>query len=264
MIYISPIFIEKEQIQDTIGFILILKATDEQHKLDESKDDLFSIASHELRTPLTAIYGYTSLIKQIYYKDLENEELRTIITNIGILSKKLSLSVNHFLDSSKLEQDKIELKKEHCDLYTIITKAIKETERSALEKNLYIKFESPPSPISVIGDQARLIQIIAILLNNAVKFTKIGGIRISIQHQLTKIKISVQDTGSGIPTDNIMNIFSKFQQTEENILTKQEGAGLGLHIAKLLIEKMNGSIWLEETGINKGSTFSFTIPVAET
>ncbi len=266
-IFISPIISEQTGLpagvagSDCLGSVIIIEDKSKRHNLEESKENIFSIASHELRTPLTAIYGYASLIKQIYFNDLQNDELKNIINNIGILSRKLSLSVNNFLDSSRLEQDKIELKKDDCSLYTIIHEAINETEKLALEKNLYIKFESPPAPITVVGDQTRLIQVLTILIANAVKFTQIGGIYISIQNQLNFAKIIVQDTGIGIPELNRTLLFTKFQQAEESLLTRQEGAGLGLYIAKLLVEKMGGTIQLEKTAINKGSTFSFTVPI---
>lgn len=259
--YISPIILDNKPESDCLGTVILIIDKTEQHRLEESKEDLFSIASHELRTPLTAIYGYTSLIKQIYFNDLRNEELKEIINKIGILSNKLSLNVNNFLDSQKLEQGKIELKKEQCDLYTIINEALKETERSSMEKNLYIKFDSPITPIIVSGDQKRLIQIMTILLDNAIKFTQNGGVRISIQALNNFAKIIIQDTGIGIPEENKILLFNKFQQAEENLLTRQEGTGLGLHIAKLLIEKMGGTIALEKSEINKGSTFSFTVPL---
>lgn len=259
-IFISPIVIDKSG--DVIGAIILFEDVNSQHILEESKEDLFSIASHELRTPLTAIYGYTSLIKQIYFDDLKDAELKNIIDNVGKLSKKLASSINNFLDSSKLEQDRIELKKENCDLYTVVNEAIKGTEQAALEKNLYIKFDVPQSPITLMGDQARLVQVFTILISNSIKFTQIGGIRITVQLQEDRVKMSVQDTGIGIAKEDIKLIFSKFQHTEENLLTRQEGAGLGLHIAKLLVEKMGGNIWIEQTELNNGSIFSFTIPVA--
>jgi PAS domain S-box-containing protein len=261
-IFISPIVFESKQIPDAIGTVIIIEDKTQQHNLDRSKEDLFSIASHELRTPLTAISGYISLIKQIYFSNLQDENLKNIINNIGTLSKKLSMSINNFLDSSKLEQGKIDLRKDPCDLFATINKAIKEMEGIALEKNLYIKFDPPPSPIIIIGDQIRLMQILTILIGNAIKFTQIGGIYISIENKVNFAKITIQDTGKGITEENKNLLFRKFQQAGDNLLTRQEGTGLGLHIAKLLVEKMQGSIRLEKTEINKGSTFSFTIPTA--
>lgn len=260
-IYISPITLEKGALSECLGAVIIIEDKTEQYKLEESKEDLFSIASHELRTPLTAIYGYTSLIKQIYYNELKNEDLKVLINKIGVLSKKLSTNINNFLDSQRLEWGNIELKKEPCDLYTTINTAIKETEKLAQDKNLYIKFDFPSQPVTVIGDQKRIIQIIEILINNAEKFTNMGGISISIELLSNLVKIIIQDTGSGIPKENSVLLFNKFQQAEDNLLTRQEGTGLGLHIAKLLVEKMGGTIKLEKTEVNKGSTFSFTIPL---
>ncbi len=260
-IFISPIILDEKSSKDCVGTVIVLEDKTDKHELEDQRNDLFSIASHELRTPLTAINGYISLIKQIYFGNIKNDELRNIFNNIAQLSHKLYLNINTFLDASRLEQDKINLKKDQCDLYDIINEAIKETERLALKKNLYIKFDPLPAPVMILGDRLRLIQLLTILISNAIKFTRVGGIYISIETIDSIAKINIRDTGSGILEENQILLFNKFQQTEENLLTRHEGTGLGLYIAKLLVEKMGGTIQLEKTAVNKGSTFSFTIPL---
>lgn len=285
-IFISPIVLNPQQNSDAMGVSIIIEDQTKQHDLERSKEDLFNIASHELRTPLTAIYGYTALIKQMYFGNIQIEELKMIINNIEILSKKLSLSVNNFLDSSKLEQGKIELKIDQYNLFTLINESIKEMEGMALWKNLYIKFDPPASPITITADRIRVTQVLNILISNAIKFTHIGGIYISVEtklklsqpfdqasfdtHQsepksasggLNFAKIIIKDTGTGISEESKKLLFQKFQRTGDNLLTREEGTGLGLHLAKLLIEKMGGEIMLEKTEINKGSAFSFTVPM---
>ena len=260
-IFISPIILELKQGLNAIGVSIIIEDQTKQHNLELSKEDFFNIAAHELRTPLTAIYGYTALIKQIYFGNIQNEELKIIINNISVLSKKLSLSVSNFLDSSKLEQGKIELKQEPCNLFAIINESIKEMESVALWKNLYIKFDPPSSPIIINADRIRITQILNILINNSIKYTDNGGISISIEAESNFAKIIIKDTGTGISDENKKLLFRKFQRTGSNLLTRQEGTGLGLHLANLLIAKMGGTINIERTEINKGSTFSFTIPI---
>ncbi len=262
-IYISPIILDTKIAPDPMGTVIIIEDKTEEHNLKRSKEDLFAITSHELRTPLTAIYGYTSLIKQMYFSDIQDDQLKNFIKNIGILSKKLSMTVSNLLDSSRLEQNKIQLKQEQFNLTAVINEVIEVMERLALEKNLYIKFDPPTLPVMVQGDQVRLIQIINILISNAIKFTQIGGIYITLTQQPDFTKIKIQDTGVGIKQENISMLFDKFQQARNNPLTSQEGIGLGLHVAKLLIEKMGGEIQLEKTEVNKGSTFSFSIPSAK-
>jgi signal transduction histidine kinase len=266
-IFISPI-LDEGASPVCLGAVVLIEDRSEAHRLAESEEDLFSIASHELRTPLTAIYGYTSLIKQVYFGTLHSRELKDIINKIGLLSKKLSLSINNFLDSSKLEKGKIVIKKDACDLFTIINEAIKETERLATEKSLYVRFDAPSTLITVMGDQVRLIQVLIILLSNAIKFTHNGGVHVTVAKVSSShgdspgfVKVSVRDTGVGILEENKTLLFSKFQQADENLLTRQEGTGLGLHTAKMLVEKMGGRIQLEQTEFNKGSTFSFTVPL---
>ena len=262
-IFISPIIINTKLTPEAMGAIIIIEDKTEEHNLIRSKEDLFAITSHELRTPLTAIYGYTSLIKQMYFSTIQDDQLKIFINNIGILSKKLSMTVSNLLDSSRLEQNKIQLKQEQFNLTEVINEVIEIMERLALEKNLYIKFDPPLLPVMVQGDQIRLMQIINILISNAIKFTQIGGIYITLTQQPDLTKIKIQDTGIGIKQENISMLFDKFQKPGSNLLTTPKGIGLGLHIAKLLIEKMGGEIQLEKTEINKGSTFSFTVQTAK-
>lgn len=260
-IFISPVILESKQNLDVIGTAIIIEDQTKQHNLQQLKEDFFNIATHELRTPLTAIYGYVSLIKHMYFGNIQNEELKSIVSNIGLLSKKLSLIVNNFLDSSKIEQKKIELKNEPCDLFTVINESIEKMTDLATKKNLYIKFDPPASPIIINADRIKITQILDILINNSINFTFNGGIYISIKTESNLAKIIIKDTGIGISDKNKELLFHKFQRAGDSLLTRQEGTGLGLYLAKLLIEKMQGTINLEKTEINKGSVFTFTIPI---
>lgn len=257
-IFISPV----NSFSGTIGAVFLTEDKTEERIAEKSKEDFFTIASHELRAPLTAIRGYIALIKQLFFINIKDEELKKIIQDIDTLSSQLINIVNDFLDTPKLEQGKIRVKKEPQDLIEIIKAGIKETTPIATQKNLVINFTNPLDSALVLGDKERIRQVLINLISNGLKYTEEGGITINIEKTLdSKYKISIKDTGKGVPKENIKILFTKFQQTDPT--KHMTSTGLGLYISKLLVEKMNGEIKLENTAEGKGSTFSFSLPVYE-
>lgn len=257
-IFISPII----TLSGTTGAVILTEDRTEKQITQKSKEDFYTIASHELRTPLTAIRDYIAIIKQIYLEDIKNEELKNLINDIDTLSARLINIVNDFLDTPKLEQGKINIKKEPCDLIEIIKACINETSSIATPKNLSIKLNDPLKSVIVLGDKEKIRQILINLISNGIKYTEQGGITINVEKTLgSRYKISIQDTGKGIPKENIKFLFNKFQRTDPT--RHMTSTGLGLYISRLLVEKMNGTITLENSEEGKGSTFSFTLPIYE-
>ncbi len=317
-IFISPIIASGSNMPDTTGVAILIEDKTEEILIKRSRENFFIIASHELRTPLTGIKGYIAIIKQLYFENIKDEQLKRIINDIDISSTRLVNIVNDFLETSKLEPDKIVIRKDPCDLITIINSSIKETSSIAVEKKLYINFSNPEANAAVLGDKDKIKQILINLISNALKYTEQGGITISLDRvtQLdavqgpedevrgrlldrggrieersktyngstlsstadpdaamrqvrnsglentpdAKYKISITDTGKGMSKEMINLLFSKFQQTDPNKPRNIISTGLGLYISKLLAEKMQGTIKLENTEEGKGSTFSLSLP----
>lgn len=257
-IFISPVITPSE----TTGIVILTEDITRERIEEKSREDFFTIASHELRAPLTAIRGYIAIIKQLFAASIKEEELKKIINDIDTLSARLINIVNDFLDTPKLEQGKIRVKKEPCELIEIINACIKETMSIAAPKNLFVNFTSPFKTAAVLGDKERIRQILINLISNGIKYTEQGGITIYIEKTPdSRYKISIKDTGKGVPKENIKFLFSKFQRTDP--AKHMTSTGLGLYISKLLVEKMNGTINLENTQEGKGSTFSFALPAYE-
>ena len=255
-IFISPV--------PAIGTVILIKDKTGERFIEQSGKNFITVASHELRTPLTAIKGYLSLIKELHYADIKDEKLKKIINDIDLSSTRLINIVNDFLDTSKLEQGKINFHPEESDLIYIINTSIKETESIATEKKLFINFDTPLENAKVFGDAERIKQIVINLISNAIKYTDQGGITISIEKTPDKYyKMIIKDTGKGISPENVKLLFSKFQQSDPNKPTNVVSTGLGLYISKLLTEKMNGKIKLDYTEKGKGSAFSFSLPIYE-
>jgi len=264
----APIYEEIESKQKKIRGVLIhIDDVTEVKILERSKDEFFSIASHELRTPLTAIRGNTSLIEQYYSEQLKDKDLKEMIDDIHESSVRLIGIVNDFLNVSRLEQGKMEFKLENFDIVELIAKKILEVDAIAKEKGIVVNFDKDGlSLINIYADKDRLGEVILNLLGNAIKYTEKGGsTTISIIKSDVQVKVSVTDTGKGISEQQANLLFRKFQQAGENILTRDntQSTGLGLYISRLIIEAMHGQIFLESSIPDKGSVFSFTVPVAK-
>jgi signal transduction histidine kinase len=261
-VYLSPVINEDE----AIGCVVLLEDVTEERIMQRSRDEFFSIASHELRTPLTAIRGNTTLIQQFFPKAIEDPNIKEMIADIHESSVRLIEIVNDFLDASRLEQNKMKFEPETFALESVVEKVIYELDGVSRDKGLALKVDQETLgklPL-VYADQNRVKQVLYNLIGNAMKFTKAGNVIVNCLIQGPLVKVCVSDTGPGISPEGQQLLFHKFQQTGDNILTRDDtrGTGLGLYISKLLIEHMGGEIKLEHSELGKGSTFSFTVPVS--
>lgn len=243
-----------------------LQAANEKLKaLDKLKDEFFALASHELRTPLTAIRGNAQLIQDHYASKVNDKQFDEMIKDMHDGSIRLIQLVNDFLDMSRLEQGKIDFKKQNFSLSEVLIKVMTELKTLGVSKGLKFMTNIWVENPRVFADPDRVKQVIYNLVGNAIKFTKQGSVVIGVeQEDQNTIKILVTDTGLGIPVDKQLLLFQKFQQVG-NVLTPEasQGSGLGLHICKLLVTGMGGAITLEKSEVGKGSTFSFTLPIAK-
>jgi|WetSurMetagenome_2_1015567.scaffolds.fasta_scaffold04918_4 signal transduction histidine kinase/sensor domain CHASE-containing protein len=264
-IFITPITIMEEEEFAVIGSVMLIENITEQKIIDRSKDEFFSIASHELRTPLTAIRGNTSMILDYYKDQLKDPQVKEMIDDVHESSIRLIEIVNDFLDTSRLELGKMEFKKTVVDLAQLIPIVIKEYQVTGSRKRLHIGFENTEKMPSVAADTDRLRQVLINLIGNGLKFTTEGGITISLKQEGDFVKTIVSDTGIGISEASQKLLFRKFQQAENNIFTRDttQGTGLGLYVSKMIVEGMGGKIKLESSVVNKGSVFSFTLPIAK-
>lgn len=255
-----------------MGAVVLVDDITEAKIIERSRDEFFSIASHELRTPLTAIKGNTSLIEQYYSEKLKDPELAEMVKDIHESSVRLIGIVNDFLDMSRLEQGKMQFKKEPIDVISLITSVIKEYQVTGSQKKIGFEFINPQntqltaSMPKAFADLNKVKQILINLIGNSLKFTDQGKITISIQLLPNFIKLLVTDTGRGISPVNQNLLFRKFQQANTSLLTRDttKGTGLGLYISRLISQGMGGTIKLESSIEGKGSTFSLMLPIATT
>lgn len=262
--FVAPISADNKTI---IGSITVIQDVTEAHVLQRSRDEFFSIASHELRTPLTAIRGNAQMIKQFNEKVMKkNPDLNDMVDDIYESSVRLIEIVNDFLDVSRLEQGKVVFKMSEFAIDQTIEAVIYDMQASMKMKKLSLTVNKKTlgSLPNVWADESRTKQVLYNLIGNAAKFTEKGGVTIDATAMKTHIKVTISDTGIGIPPKMQRLLFHKFQQAGESILTRDStrGTGLGLYISKSIVESMSGRIGLDSSIEGKGSTFSFTIPIA--
>jgi GAF domain-containing protein len=223
------------------------------------KSEFLANMSHELRTPLNAIIGFSEVLQEKLFGDL-NEKQAEYTSDILTSGQHLLSLINEILDLSKVEAGRMELELAPFDLPLAIDNARTFVRERAVKHGITLDLDVDDRLGEYVGDERKIKQILLNLLSNAVKFTPEGG-RISITANKTDngAEISVSDTGIGIAPEDQPRIFEEFRQVGSDSTHKTEGTGLGLTLAKKFVELHGGKIWVESE-IGKGSTFSFTLP----
>jgi two-component system, OmpR family, phosphate regulon sensor histidine kinase PhoR len=263
-IYMAPIFVS--QLTDKIiGVIVLITDVTEEKIIERSKDEFFSIASHELRTPITAIRGNIELISKYYSEKIQDKNFTEMLDDMRDSSIRLIHLVNEFLNTSRLEQGKMVFNITSFNIADVLQNVISDMNGSAASKNIPLIFEPSYDFVPIVqADPDKTKEIVINLVGNALAYTDKGAITIKLDRENSNVKVSIIDTGKGIPIQNQKLLFRKFQQANTNIYTRDvaNSTGLGLYISKLIVESMNGKIFLERSEENAGSTFVFTLPLA--
>jgi signal transduction histidine kinase len=234
-------------------------AYQELANLDRMKSDFIAITSHELRTPLGVIIGHTSLLQEIADRDTR-EHLTAIERNAAILREIVEnlTTVNHFdTKNAPLLQTRV-------PVGALLEKAAQHYAEAAQQKKIVLRATPPEPPLFILGDEEKLGIALNNLLKNALAFTEgdKGRVLLNARAQGGQVKISVIDNGIGIPQKDLARIFERFVQVEGHMRRKHGGMGLGLSVAKYMVELHGGTIWAESVE-GEGSSFSMLLPLAE-
>lgn len=245
---------------DVIGFLKVIKDLTREKSVLEAKTDFINVAAHQLRTPITALHWALENIVQ-YSKD--NETIYPIAKEALAVAVRAAKITNDLLDVSKIEDGRFGYSFKDTDLVPFLQKIVSDMKPLADSYSVSLSFNSPNQSIPVYIDENRLSAVFLNLIDNAIRYnTKQGKVLVSLQPVESKpfIKVLVSDTGVGIPGTDLKKLFQKLHRGSNVVQMEPNGSGLGLYIAKNIIEQHGGVVEVSSE-INRGTTFSVSIPL---
>lgn len=239
-----------------------------RHAAEEArrlKSEFAASISHELRTPLNLILGFSEMMvrRPRSYSNLPLPSVFQVdVDAIYRNAEHLASLIDDVLDLSQIEAGRLGLMRERADLREVVEEAVRAVAARLASQGLSLTVALPEDLPSVLLDRTRIRQILINLLNNAARFTDVGGVRIQAQVRDHDVIVSVADTGVGIPPDELPHIFDEFYQTGSALQRRVGGSGLGLTISKRIVELHGGAMWVESR-VGEGSTFFFSLPLVD-
>jgi len=260
---------ERSSIESTVDVVAIaLDRANARYELeaanaklvvaDRMKTQFLSFASHQVKSPMTVVKGYAELIMDGSFGAVP-DKVKETAQKIKESSNRLIALVNNLLDLRKLEEGKVEYSMTDFDIVGLVKNIVEEQKTVAKAKGLELTLEAPAELITVHVDQEKIRQVIQNLVDNSIKYTEHGYIRVQLRMTNNECRITVEDSGIGIPADLLPNLFEQFNRGSVEA-KKIQGTGLGLYIAKMFMLAHKGTIRAESEGTGKGSTFTMELP----
>ena len=245
----------------------LVSANEELHKTNivledatRAKSDFLASMSHELRTPLNSIIGFSDILMKGLAGELNEEQSKQVgmINNSG---RHLLGLVNRVLDLAKIESGVVRSAVHEVDVSEVVRRVFESVRPLAEEKGLELYYDLEPEVPLIETDDVHVGQILLNLMGNAIKFTREGHVRLSVVSRDSSVCVSVEDTGPGIPPQDLERVFDEFYQVKEHGVVKASGTGLGLAISRRLAEALGARIELVST-VGEGSTFTLVLPIS--
>lgn len=229
-------------------------------QLDKLKSEFLSFASHQIKAPMTVVKGYAQLIVDGSYGPV-SDKIKDVVDKIKVSSDRMIGLVDTFLNLRRIDEGKLQYRMETIDLNELTVPIVDEMQQLADKKGLRLSLKPPAHAWKISADTQHLRQVIQNLVDNAIKYTDAGNVEVRIidgEHPRT-VMLQVQDSGRGISRELAPKLFEQFSR-DQSISKEIAGTGLGLYIARRIIEAHNGRIWASSEGPGKGSVFSIEIP----
>lgn len=231
--------------------------------IDSQKTEFLSFATHQLKSPLTAILGYASMLREGSAGSLTLSQ-KKIAGLLCDATKHLTRTVDDFLTASVIERGALEYDMEFFDLHILVREIVSLAKIVERKKNLHIVFETKhASECLVFGDREKMRSVLVNVVDNAIKYTKAGSVRVRLLKKFSRsVFVHVSDTGIGISPLEQKSLFLKYRRGATGRLTAS-GSGLGLYLAREIVEAHDGRIWALSKGVGRGSDFYITLPLAK-
>lgn len=239
---------------------MIIKNMEQLALVNRTKTEFISIVSHQLKAPLTAISWDIELIMSKYKEGLTQKQI-SILENVAMSNSLMSKMVNDLLDVARIDQNNLFTRADEIDIIKLIEKVVNKNSPLTEDNKVKITFVVDDNMPKIIADEKRTEVVLDNFVSNAIKYNKEGGkVFIKARKNGKKVVISIKDTGMGIPKVEQDRVFDKFYRSEEASNKQTGGTGLGLYIAKNIVEKSNGKVWFHSHQ-GEGSTFCFSLPL---
>ncbi len=236
------------------------RANEELKRLNKAKSDFVSNVSHELRTPLTSIKGYASLLSEGKLGAISDDQKQRL-KRINEQTNTLTQLVNDLLDISRIESGRAPMDFQPVEAKALVEGPVDLLQPQIREKKITLDVHVPEKPVELRADREKMERVLLNLLTNAVKFTPSGGhVTVEITPQKESVQFDIADTGIGIETRDLQHLFEEFYRCDNAVRQNIKGSGLGLSLAKRIINAHGGKIWVKSK-LGEGSTFSFSIPL---
>ena len=225
-------------------------------KLDKTKSEFVSIASHQLRTPLSAIKGYAAMLLD----SAKNPEEKEALHRIYVSNERLIKLVNDLLNLSRIERGKLEFNFQQAQLSDILASVVNEMRMFAEKKDLKLVYRKSDLPLLKL-DVSKIRQVFLNVIDNAIKYTPKGKIIVETFRDKQNVVVAIKDTGIGMTKTDIENLYQKFQRGKTSFQVNPSGTGIGLYIARKIVQAHGGRIWAESAGLHKGTSFYINLPL---
>lgn len=242
---------------------LIIHTIQKVTEVSRLKTEFISVASHQLRTPLSGIRWYLELLLEKSRQEEQSEEVKEYITTLLQTNQRMIKLVNSLLDVSRIEQGRLKIEPQKIPFQQLYQEIIKIHQQEAKAKGIHLITGPIPPDVYIFGDPRLLEQVLENLISNSIKYTPSGGtVKIDFVLKKSNIQTCVADTGVGIPPAEQKRIFQRFFRANNVLKMQSTGTGLGLYIAKAIVEAHKGKIWFKSKE-GQGTVFYFTLPLAK-
>lgn len=247
----------KDQSGAVVGAVSVASDITELTELDRLKDEFIRVIAHELKTPITVLKGYAAVLRRSLGPQLSRDQ-SGMLEAIGRNADRLARLLSELLDAQQIELNRLEIVKERFDLAELIADAASRIAAHSPKHHIHF---ARSQPVALLADAERIREVMRILLDNAVRYSPAGGdVAVEIVETARGVQVSIRDQGVGIPRDRREHIFERFYRAHSGTAHDYGGTGLGLYVARTIIERHGGSIWFTSEE-ERGSTFSFQLPL---